>query len=503
LPGTKIPEYLTGFTKPACAGRNKFLQISRVEPSLEAPDPMVGKEYRSSGIERMLDMRSTDAAVSHKSSRNSWWAQALHNRLIALVLAMVVIIPLVASPAQSLVGGATAAIVFEGFAILLATTLLWRARWDISREWVIAFLRTGANLPVLLLMGLALVSCVMAPHKAFAVQATLQLGAGVLLYFVVAYQFRQSKHLYLMVDTLLFLTATVSLLTLGQYTMSPEARGTMLYGNQQPLGSLLMILLPIVAVIALADKNSNRQLAAQCITVMTIGSLLLAHTRSAWFGAAAGLIVLGLLSWLSLLGQRSTTGHRSLKTQKHKLVLPLMLTIISVGFFLAMAAQNSSIVERAGTLSNVSQVESFQIRENVWRGALAMIKARPLTGWGIGQYPIEQLPYTGSGTVIREGGVPVSLAENAHNFYLQTAAELGILGLLLLLAVLVSFLVTAIRRVPLMDMGVRRTLLMGSIAAVVAFAVDALASPSWQFGQVSMFLWLVLGIGVSCLRPRT
>jgi Na+/phosphate symporter len=54
----------------------------------------------------------------------------------------------------------------------------------------------------------------------------------------------------------------------------------------------------------------------------------------------------------------------------------------------------------------------------------------------------------------------------------------------------------------MMDAGIRRSLLMASMAGVAAFAVDAISSPSWQAGQVSIFFWLMLGVGVSCLRPR-
>ena len=100
------------------------------------------------------------------------------------------------------------------------------------------------------------------------------------------------------------------------------------------------------------------------------------------------------------------------------------------------------------------------------------------------------------------GGAP-SLGEQAHNFYLQTAAELGLPGLLLMIAALVAFLVTGFARVGSLEAGIRRSLLMGSMAGVVAFAADAFASPSWQCGQISMFLWLTLGVGAACMRPQT
>jgi hypothetical protein len=192
--------------------------------------------------------------------------------------------------------------------------------------------------------------------------------------------------------------------------------------------------------------------------------------------------------------------------QKHKFVLPVMLVVASIGFFALMATQNSGIVDRASTLSSVSSQPSVQgrIQQN-WAGAMQMIRERPLTGWGAGQFPVYQLYFTQSGNHVADGiptATRVSLSEQAHNFYLQTAAELGLPGLLLMLGVLGSFLVAGLHRVDKMDSGIRQSLLMGSMAAVVAFAVDAVGSPSWQFGQVSMFLWLMLGVGVSCIRPR-
>jgi hypothetical protein len=96
-----------------------------------------------------------------------------------------------------------------------------------------------------------------------------------------------------------------------------------------------------------------------------------------------------------------------------------------------------------------------------------------------------------------------SLWEQAHNTYLQTAAELGIPGLLLFIAALSAFLGMGLQRVVGMDVGIRRTLLLGSIGSIVAFAFDGFGSPAWQFGQVSMFFWLILGIGTGCMRPRS
>ncbi|HXG24686.1 MAG TPA: O-antigen ligase family protein [Chthonomonadales bacterium] len=432
-----------------------------------------------------------------RTSSKSWWAQVVQNRLIALVLAMIVIVPFVASPADRSVHG-IAALAFQGFAILLLATLLWRVRWDLRREKIAAFLRTGANLPILLLLGVAIVSCALS-RSVYSIQETLRLGAGILLYFVVVYQFRRSEHLSKLLDTLLFIGIAASVVGFAQFSMSSEHRAAGMFGNPQLLASFLMILLPIVAVTAITEKSANRQLAAQVATVLMTGCLLLTQTRSAWLGAAASLLVLGILAFFAAIKNRSA----SISTRKHELVLPVMLLVVSVGAFVLMWPQASKFLERGQTLTHYANVNTFQVRQELWRGAWQMFKNHPLTGVGVGNYPVHQSKFTRFGVSLTNSKLRPSLGENAHNLYLQTLAELGLPGLLLLVGVLVAFFVAGLRRVRLMESGIRRSLLMGALAGIVAFSVDAISSPSWQLGQASLFFWLVLGLGVAALRPHS
>jgi len=189
--------------------------------------------------------------------------------MIAVILAVIVIIPLVASPVDSRHNG-VAAITFESLALLLATMLVWRSKLSWSNAEFVAFLRTGANLPILGFLILAFGSTITVPRNlgAFAVQAFLQLASGVLLYFVVSYQFRQSKHLSMLIETLLFLSAAISVLSLGGDFSNEYAHGTSLYGDHQPLGSVLMMLFPLCVATAASDKNKNRQLIALVVSVL-------------------------------------------------------------------------------------------------------------------------------------------------------------------------------------------------------------------------------------------
>ena len=425
----------------------------------------------------------------------SWWTQTVHNKLIALILAMVVLVPLVAAPAGNNMRG-LAALTFESLGVALLATLLWRTDWNLNRAKIREFFTTGANLPILLFLGLAIVSCVLSPHKQYSEQELLRIGTGILLYFAVAYEFRRSEQLTRMVDALMVVTIGVSLLGFAQYASSHSFHDVSVFGDHQLLGSFLMILLPLVGIMAVSEKSPGRQLLAQVATVMAATCLLMAQARSAWIGTAAGLTLLGIIAMV--LASRDKSSQRN----RHQVVMPILLLVIAVGFFLLIFPQTGVLLGRATTLQGANTVDTWKIRQGTWQGARQMIAARPLSGFGLGLYPYYQREYTLDGLPLAQmNGVP-SLGEQAHNTYLQTAAELGIPGLLLVAAIPIVFLIAGFRRVGQLEPGTRRSLLMGSMAGVVAFAVDAYASPSWQVGQISMFFWLTMGIGVASLRPQ-
>lgn len=436
-------------------------------------------------------------------SESSGWTQVLQNRVIMLVLAMVIIVPFVATPADNGSRG-MAALAFEGMSILLLGFLLWKARWKNSKEDIVSFFKTSANLPILLFLGLAVVSVLFSAHKQYSIQEMLRLGAGVLLYFTVAYHFRRSEQLMKLVDVLMFVAIGSSCIGFAQYGLGAEEQrqATGVFGDHQLYGSFMAILLPIVGVVAISEREPNRQLIAQIAAVLTTAALLLSYSRSAWIGCAGGLTSLGLLALYM-----ATRKNQKLANRKHELILPLMMLVVSVGFFLLIAPSTGGVVQRAMTIGNPNAERGWQYRQQAWHGAEMMIKERPLTGFGLGLYPYYQSEFTHAGYSMTntrsESPIRPSLWENAHNAYLQTAAELGIPGLLLFIAALSAFLGMGLQRVIGMDNGIRRTLLLGSIGSIVAFAFDGFGSPAWQFGQVSMFFWLILGIGTGCMRPRS
>ena len=344
-------------------------------------------------------MKETAALRSAPSgiSKSSWLSQALHNKIIAVVLMMIVAVPLFAAPADYSLTG-IASLTLETSALLLLSMMLWRAKWDLRPESLRTFATTSSNAPVLLLLGWVTLSCFLASQKIFGIQYLLQIGAGAMLYFAVAYQFRQSKHLSLLADVLLGLSLVVALGGMAQYQLADEQRASALFGNAQPLGSFLMLLLPIITSLALGDKNARRKVIAQITLVLMVGCLLLTQTRGAWLGAAAGLGMLALLNLRVSERARDKADSRrrsaegsalSWKARKSQFVLPGVLAVIAVGFALVMNSQNANVMQRAATATQLNSDFSLQSRvQDSWHGALAMIAPAPAHGLGRGSVSV-------------------------------------------------------------------------------------------------------------------
>jgi len=201
------------------------------------------------------------------------------------------------------------------------------------------------------------------------------------------------------------------------------------FGDHQLCGSVLLVLLPLAAATALSDTDVRWRWGAQAIGMAGLVCLALTQTRSAWLGAAVSATV-----FAAFYLRYRLTGDR---TQRQRQALLGACAVVAIGGALSALVQPTSfhgpLTRRTSTLTHVKQEFSWQARQQLWQGAGRMIAARPLLGWGLGQYPRLQSRWTGAGTAMMPGQSP-HLSEQAHNAYLQTAAETGIIGLALSLA---------------------------------------------------------------------
>ncbi|HLY49018.1 MAG TPA: O-antigen ligase family protein [Solirubrobacteraceae bacterium] len=136
--------------------------------------------------------------------------------------------------------------------------------------------------------------------------------------------------------------------------------------------------------------------------------------------------------------------------------------------------------------SNLSSNGRYQL----WKGAVDATRGHTLAGSGPGTFQLLWLP---------RAPRSVSYVQNAHSLYFETLAELGVVGLALLVAFLVAVVVAAIRAV-VQSRYAARTRAAGAAAALVTFAVSAASDWIWQVPVLPVAFLLIAG---AVLAPAT
>ncbi len=173
--------------------------------------------------------------------------------------------------------------------------------------------------------------------------------------------------------------------------------------NPNMLAEYLILMIPLAAAQLLAGSGfSSRALALLSCGVLG-GCIVLTWSRGAWLGLIFGVLVF-MLIWSRRTIYLLVAGVASIP------LLPFVLP--------------DSIVQRFASIGNLGD-SSTSYRVNIWRGTVRMLEDYWLTGVGVGE--------AAWGTVYpRYSLASIETAPHAHNLYLQTWVQTGILGLILL-----------------------------------------------------------------------
>jgi hypothetical protein len=143
------------------------------------------------------------------------------------------------------------------------------------------------------------------------------------------------------------------------------------------------------------------------------------------------------------------------------------------------------LVAAVGLAANRAGQSSLEMRGGFTRASMRMIEARPVFGVGTGRY------YRLSRLVL-----PPSLAwfygqENAHDYFLQITAELGIAGLFVFV-----WLIAAILIKPLKYLARDREKWSATAfaAGAVAYALSAVSGHPFLVPEAAVPFWIVLGV---------
>jgi O-antigen ligase len=247
------------------------------------------------------------------------------------------------------------------------------------------------------------------------------------------------------------------------------------------LGVFCLILGFAAAGLAMGARSQwGRYAATVALAVLLLG-LVLSLSRAAWLGAVAGLVFMVF----------------ALRRVRRGLVLvavPIVIAAVFLGDFAERRPEVRVITERVGAITSLNQ--PYDDRSAIYSEAIRQLESSPLTGVGPGNFSDASRQH------VEEEEITVE-ALHAHNIFLNTAAELGVPGLLMLLGLTLSLVIVGrqtLRALPESESARDRAFVVGLEGALLALVVAQLFHVFVGNAILDATVWTLVASLLVCWR---
>jgi len=255
------------------------------------------------------------------------------------------------------------------------------------------------------------------------------------------------------------------------------AHGT--YVNRDHYAGLLEMLLPFPIGFAVYAWRERRRVFASCLaaaaSTVLLAGVLLSLSRMGAIAPLFAILVMGIVGWAGA-GWRPAAA----------------LAVLACGLTAALFWLPSD--ELIGRFAESSTEPGVGGRLTLWRESLAVLRAYPVVGCGMGGYESAFLRY--------KRAVPMVRDTYAHNDYLQFAIELGLAGFAIGAALFVAVLSSAARAASRRAPPSGRYLAIPCLGAFAAIGLHSLADFNLYIPANAMLLAWLAGIGSALADSR-
>ncbi len=358
--------------------------------------------------------------------------------------------------------------------ILLLLFLTWIVKMILEKE--VRLVRTPFDLPIALFLFFALLSLINAFNFDAGLQGLFKVITYILLFYIVANNVKTPKQVERFFIPI-FLAATLvsiegilenwglgALVTRGE--RPPEIFSFL--GNPNYIAQYLIIVLPLSITISLFASHKVKRSLSIIVTLLLVFCLFLTFARGAWLGFFASLIFLGFALPLPRL------------KRQFKWLIPLILILVIIASYLALSQEPF----------RKELFRKIPARIINWKSTLLMIKARPVLGSGIGNlYSV--LPRYLSPKFHKI--LPMQRIAESHNDYLHIWAEIGILGLIAFIWLIITYFKKGFQRFREGE-GYQKALTAAFMAAIIATLVQSLVSFNLHRPVPNLMFWSILAL---------
>ena len=367
-------------------------------------------------------------------------------------------------------------------AIGLLLALAWFAVITTDRAKRRDFLTTHPAMSFVLLglLAWAALSTTWAESPGHAFETTYRLALNAMLFLIVFTAVATKKHVVWVLAAFL-LGAAVSALYGIAFPAPPDSiydtieRAGGAGADPNELAFLMVASIVIAGAFAVWSKAPLVRIGALAVIAFCTATIFMSVSRS-------GLVSMGV----ALLAAVVIGG----RWRKPALALLVIMTVSAFGYFTFYASPE--------VRDRITLGEGGSGRTDIWEVGSRMVEDKPVAGVGAGNFQVASIHYLLEPGALQRDEYIVDHPKVAHNIYLQVLAELGVIGLALLLAILAFSLVSAFRAAR--SFNAAGDTRMELLARALIVALLAILAANFFLSEIySKQLWLLLALGPAML----
>ena len=249
----------------------------------------------------------------------------------------------------------------------------------------------------------------------------------------------------------------------GSFDENKRDTGPLAYGSNQTAAFLAQFAMFFWGFVQFVQRKKLR-LIFYGLVALTVFADLYTFSRGSYAALLVSIVVLGFL-----------------KDRK-------LIVIAAVFLFTWQAIVPTAVRERVEMTQNSNgKLEiSAQERVNLWEAAEESIISSPVLGIGFATYQI---------------GNHVDGLKDTHNWYVKVMVETGIIGMIIVLAMLQQVLAVAYRLFKRAEDPLYRGLGLGLFVAMCSCIVANFFGDRWTYLEITGLLWVLVAISIRALQP--
>lgn len=259
-----------------------------------------------------------------------------------------------------------------------------------------------------------------------ALQFWIDFARAIVMYFVIAGCVRSTADVERLVLVYFGVTVLYTLVILSRFQLGPDnwRLGRLYYYDANDLATLIATAMPLGLYFALAHRRIILRLLALAGLLVLVVALIRSGSRG------------GFLAFLAI-SAFILVGFTTIRARTRVAGLVLLLTVLGATASDQYWTQMQTIIHPHEDYNLTDDAG----RVRIWKRGIGYMVDHPIVGVGMGNFPTAEGTLSAQAREREERGRGVRWGA-AHNTFVQIGAELGIPGLLLFVALIVSLFIS-------------------------------------------------------------